>query len=98
MTGRPTSIAYRIAGLQDCKIAGRDGRTEWEEGCQKDPLDPSCNPAILQSCNLYAGLRNRISRRLFWSRKESETRRPWKRRMMSRVSRIAWRPRAAGYH
>ena len=34
---------------------------------------------------------------MFFSRNESETRRPENSRMMSRLSRIAWRPRAAGY-
>ena len=44
----------------------------------------------------HAGLRNRISRRLFCSRNESETRSAGNSRMMSRLSRIACRPRAAG--
>jgi hypothetical protein len=43
------------------------------------------------------GLRNRISRRLFFRRKESETRSPEKSLMMSRLSRAACRPRAAAY-
>src|SRR5439155_8332674 len=37
----------------------------------------------------YAGFRNRISRRLFCSRKESETRRPENNRMMSRLRSLA---------
>src|SRR5262249_3698288 len=45
----------------------------------------------------YGSFRKRISRRLVCSRNESETRRPGKRRMMSRFSRIAWRPRVAVY-
>ena len=44
----------------------------------------------------HAGLRKRISRRLFWSRNESDTRSVGNSRMMSRLSRMVCRERAAG--
>ena len=44
-----------------------------------------------------AGLRNRISRRLFCRRNESDTRSVENMRMMSRLRRLLPRPRAAGY-
>src|SRR5215470_17609001 len=45
----------------------------------------------------HAGLRNRISRWLFLRRNESETRRPEKSLMMSRLRSTDCRPRSAGY-
>jgi len=93
MTGRAMRLAY--------PNNGRGENTKTHDGHEERPAPnrgARGTAEAVASCRrlFQAGLRNRISRRLFCSKNESETCRPANSLMMSRFNRIVCRPRVAG--
>ena len=93
---RPSSCRRSDRAMPKSVSSAMTGRAMRISNCRMQDAESTTAKLVQPQCSRYAGFRKRISRRLFCSRNESETRSPANRRMMSRLSRIAWRPRAAG--